>query len=161
MNWIGLRKRFKNASQKWMQRSIAPCIKQFSSNNNFSSLTDKLQLGTEISGAFFVFELINQTTKNEGGGYKHKSTRLVRDFSSIHLSCPKFKRETGTRKQELLNRLSNYDHMTPYRRASLKRHSQTAGWLTESTQFADWIADPKSSIFILSGKRESFSEINA
>ena len=89
------------------------------------------------------------------------SARLVREFSSIHLSCPKFKRKIGTRKQELFDRLSNYDHMNPYRRASLKRHGQTAGWLTESTEFADWMADPKSSIFILTGKRESFSEINA
>ena len=85
----------------------------------------------------------------------------MRDFSSIQLSCPKIKREMGTRKQELLNRLSNYGYMTPYRQASLKRHGQTAGWLTESTEFADWMADPKSSIFILSGKRESFSNINA
>ena len=85
----------------------------------------------------------------------------MRDLSFIHLSCPKFKREIGTRKQELLNKLSNYDYMTPYRRASLKRHGQTAGWLTESTEFADWMAEPKSSIFMLTGKRESFSEISA
>ena len=83
MNWLGLRKKFKNASQKWIQRSRAPYIKQFSSSNNFSSLTEKLRLGTEILGAFFVYELINQTTKNEGGGYKQMSARLVRDFSSI------------------------------------------------------------------------------
>ena len=69
MNWIVLRKRIKKAGQKWMQKSIALYIKQFSSNNNFSSLTDKRQLGTEILGAFFVFELVNRTTKNEGGGY--------------------------------------------------------------------------------------------
>ncbi|MCJ1345587.1 hypothetical protein MMC31_003794, partial [Peltigera leucophlebia] len=61
-------------------------------------------------------------------------------------------RQARTRKQELLNRLSNYDYTTPYRRASMKRHGQTASWLRESTKFADWIADPKSSIFILSGK---------
>ena len=89
------------------------------------------------------------------------SARLVRDFSSIHLSCPKCIRKIGTRKQKLLNKFSNYDYMTPYRRASLKRHGQTASWLTESAKFADWMADPKSSIFILTGKRESFSEINA
>ena len=89
------------------------------------------------------------------------SARLVRDFSSILLSYPKFKREIGIRKQELFNRLSNYDYMTPYRRASMKRHGQTAGWLTESTEFADWMADPKSSIFILSGKRKFFSKINS
>ena len=89
------------------------------------------------------------------------SVELVRDFSFIQLSCPKFKREIGTRKQELLNRLSNYDYMTLYRRTSMKRHGQTAGWLRESTEFADWTADPKSGIFILSGKRESFSVISA
>ena len=89
------------------------------------------------------------------------SARLVRDFCFIHLSCPNFKRKIGARRQELLNRLSNYDYMTPYRRASMKRHGQTGGWLTESTEFADWMADPKPSIFILSGERESFSEISA
>ena len=137
-----------------MQRFITPYIKQISRNNN-------LQLGTEILGASFVFELINQTTKNEGGGYKKMSARLVREFSFNHPSCPKFKREIGTRKQKLLDRLSNYDYMVPYRRASMKRHGQTAVWLTGSTEFADWIAEPKSSIFILSGKRESFSGTNA
>lgn len=60
----------------------------------------------------------------------------------------------GIQKQELLNRLSNYDYMTPYRRASLKRHGQTAIWLTKSTEFADWMDDPDSSVFLLSGKRE-------
>ena len=137
-----------------MQRSIAPYIKLISRNNN-------LQLSTEILGASFVFELINQTTKHGGGGYKKMSARLVREFSSIYPSCPKVKREIGTQKQKLLDRLSNYDYMTPYRRASMKRHGQTAVWLTESTEFADWVAEPKSSIFILSGKRESFSKINA
>ena len=101
-----------------------------------------------------MFGLINQTMKNEGGGYKKMSARLVSEFSSIYPSFPKFKREIGTRKQKLFDRLSNYDYMTPYRRASMKRHGQTAVWLTESTEFADWIAEPKSSIFILSGKRE-------
>lgn len=70
------------------------------------------------------------------------------------------KREIGTRKQDLLDRLSDYDYMTPLRQASMKRHGQTATWLRESAEFADWVADPKSSIFLLSGKRESFSQIN-
>ena len=82
------------------------------------------------------------------------SGRRVREFSSIYLSCQKFKRGIGIQKQELLNRLSNYDYMTPYRRASLERHGQTAIWLTKSTEFSDWTDDPDSSVFILSGKRE-------
>ncbi|MCJ1348383.1 hypothetical protein MMC31_006614, partial [Peltigera leucophlebia] len=57
-----------------------------------------------------------------------------------------------SRKQDLLDRLSNYDHITPLRRASMKRHGQTADWLKESTEFANWVADPKSNIFVLSGK---------
>ena len=85
------------------------------------------------------------------------SGRLVRDSPSIHLSCPKSKRQIGSRKQELLDRLSDYDYMTSYRQASMKRHGQTAGWLTESTEYANWMADPKSKTFILSGKRESLS----
>ena len=63
MNWVGLRKRFGNADWKWMQKSTAPYIKQFSRNNNS-------QLSTEILGAFFVLELIDQTKRDEGGGYK-------------------------------------------------------------------------------------------
>lgn len=137
-----------------MQRSIAPYIKQFSSNNSFSLLIDELQIGTGILEAFFVYELISQTTKNENGGYKQMSVRRVRQFSSIYLSCPNFKRGIGIQKQELLYRLSNYDYMSPYRRASLKRHGQTAIWLTKSTEFANWTNDPDSSLLILSGKRE-------
>ncbi|MCJ1346754.1 hypothetical protein MMC31_004972 [Peltigera leucophlebia] len=64
----------------------------------------------------------------------------------------KDERQARSRKQELLERLSDYDYMTPFRRASMKRHGQTAGWLSESIEFANWTADPKSSIFILSGK---------
>ena len=71
------------------------------------------------------------------------------------------KREIGSRQQDLLDRLSDYDYMTPLRRASMKRHGQTATWLRESTEFANWMADPNSNIFLLSGKRESFSKINA
>ena len=80
----------------------------------------------------------------------------MRDPPSISLGCPNLKSKIGSRRQELLDRLSDYDYMTPYRRASMKRYGQTARWLTESAEFADWMADPKSSIFILSGKRESF-----
>lgn len=89
------------------------------------------------------------------------NARLVRDYSSIHLTYQEFKREIGSRKQELLDRLSKYDHMTPLRRASMKRHGLTAGWLTKSTEFANWIGDSKSNIFILSGKRKFFSRTNA
>ena len=137
-----------------MQKSIAPYIKQFSRNNNS-------QLGTEISGAFFVLELISRTKRDEGGGYKWMKGRLVRDPPLIYLHCPNLKIKIGFRKQELLEKLSNYDYMTPFRRASMKRHGQTAGWLTESVEFANWMAEPKSSVFILSGKRKSLSEIDA
>lgn len=85
----------------------------------------------------------------------------MRDLHSIDLSCPNLKREIGSRKQELLERLSNYDYMTPFRRASTKRHGQTASWLKESIEFANWMVDPMSSILILSGKLKSLSEINA
>ncbi|MCJ1348387.1 hypothetical protein MMC31_006619 [Peltigera leucophlebia] len=61
-------------------------------------------------------------------------------------------RQARSRKQDFLDRLSNFDYMTPLRRASMKRHNQTAGWLSESTEFANWMADPKSNIFMLSGK---------
>lgn len=53
-----------------MQRSIVPYIKHSFKNNNFSSLTKKLQLSTGILGVFFILELINQMEKTEGGGYK-------------------------------------------------------------------------------------------
>ncbi|MCJ1349300.1 hypothetical protein MMC31_007536, partial [Peltigera leucophlebia] len=159
MSWVALRKRSENASQKWMQRSLAPYIKLFFRNNNFSSSSEKLQLSTEILQlvieilrAFFAFELINQTKKNEGGGYNQMNDKLVSDLPYIYPSCQKSKREIGSRKQNLLDRLSHYDHMTPLRRASMKRHGGTADWLRESTEFANWMADPKSNIFILSGK---------
>ena len=87
--------------------------------------------------------------------------RLVRDPSSIYLSSLNLKLKIGSRKQGLLERLSKFDYMTPFRRASMKRHGQTAGWLTKSLEFANWMADPKSSIFILSGKREPLYEIHA
>ena len=78
-----------------MQRFIALYIKQSARSNNSKSSTKKLLLSTEIAGVYFVLKSINQTKKNECGGYKHSSAKLVREFSSIHLSCPKFKREIG------------------------------------------------------------------
>ncbi len=143
-----------------MQRSIAPYIKHSSENNNSSSLNEKLQLGIGISGVFSGLALINHMKKNEVGGYKRMNGRRVRDPPSIYPSNREFKGEIGSRKQKLLDRLSNYDHITPMRRASLKRHGSTAGWLTKSTELATWISDPKSNIFTLSGKRESYSKIN-
>lgn len=86
------------------------------------------------------------------------NARLVRGLLSICLSHPEFNREIGLRKQKLLDKLSTYNYMTPYRRASMKRHGQTGDWLTRSTEFTDWMADPKPSIFILSGKRGFFSQ---
>lgn len=89
------------------------------------------------------------------------NTRLVSDFPLIDLSCRTSKRKLGSRKQDLLDRLSNYDYITPLRRASMKRHGRMADWLQESTEFSNWMADPKSNIFVLSGKRESFSKSSA
>ena len=89
------------------------------------------------------------------------NVRLVRNFFLIYLSYEELKRSIGSRKQDLLDKLSNYDHITPLRRASLKRHGSTAGWLSKSTEFANWMSDPKSNIFTLSGKRESFPNSNA
>lgn len=62
--------------------------------------------------------------------------------------------ETGSRRQDLLDRLSEYNYITPYRHAFLKRHGATTDWLTKSTEFISWKNDPKSSIFMLSGKGE-------
>lgn len=87
------------------------------------------------------------------------NVRLVRDPSFIYTIYQELKRKIGSRKQKLLDKLSNYDHITPLRRASLKRHGSTACWLSKSTEFAHWMSDPKSNIFTLSGKCESFSKL--
>ena len=51
------------------------------------------------------------------------NARLVRDPSSICLSYQEFKREIGSRRQELLDRLSKCDHKTNGSRLSARRFS--------------------------------------
>lgn len=43
----------------------------------------------------------------------------------------------------------------------MKRHGATADWLTKSTEFTNWMSDPNSSMLVLSGKREFFSQAYA
>ena len=85
-----------------MQRSIAPYIKHSSENNNSSSLNEKVQLGTGISGVFSGLALINHMKKNEVGGYKRMNERRVRDPPSIYSSNREFKGEIGSRKQKAI-----------------------------------------------------------
>ncbi|MCJ1347169.1 hypothetical protein MMC31_005390 [Peltigera leucophlebia] len=62
------------------------------------------------------------------------------------------KRYAISRKQALLDKLSNYDYSTPFRQASTKRHGATTDWLITSTEFINWVSSPKSNMFLLSGK---------
>lgn len=55
------------------------------------------------------------------------NVRLVRDPFSIYISYQELKQKIVSQKQELLDKLSHHDHITPLRRASLKRHGSTAG----------------------------------
>lgn len=60
-----------------------------------------------------------------------------------------------------MDKLSTYDYSTSFRRAFLKSHGATADWLTKSTEFVNWMSDPNSNMFLLSGKREYFSQVNS
>lgn len=60
-------------------------------------------------------------------------------------------REARSRREKLLDRLSNYDHASSLNRERKKRYGGTTIWLPNSTQFQDWLADSEPSIFWLSG----------
>lgn len=44
-----------------------------------------------------------------------------------------------------------HDHIKPLRRERTKRCGKTGVWLSKSKEYIDWLADPKSSLFWLSG----------
>ena len=60
-------------------------------------------------------------------------------------------RNAKTRKDGLMDRLSDHDHMSPFHRERKKRYGCTAVWLPRSRQFQDWLADNEPSTFWLSG----------
>ena len=55
------------------------------------------------------------------------------------------------RKQELLDKLSNFDHIVPLRRERKKRFGDTGTWLIKTTEYRDWLTSSSSSAFLLSG----------
>jgi hypothetical protein len=57
-------------------------------------------------------------------------------------------------KQRLLERLSSYDHKAALNENRKKRHGSSCSWLPEQPVYRQWLADPQSSIFWLSGGGE-------
>ena len=60
-------------------------------------------------------------------------------------------RNAKSRREGLLDRLSDHDSMSPFHRERKKRYGCTAVWLPRSRQFQDWITDNEPSTFWLSG----------
>jgi hypothetical protein len=55
----------------------------------------------------------------------------VRDSSHLTLSHPE-------RRRQLLDSLSSYDHLPPFKRACKERHCSTAQWVFHTTEFSRW-----------------------
>ena len=55
------------------------------------------------------------------------------------------------RKQKLLYKLSNFDHIAPLKRERKKRFGDTGTWLVGTTEYKAWSASSSSSTFLLSG----------
>ena len=60
-------------------------------------------------------------------------------------------RSERARKQKLLNKLSNFDHIAPLKRQRKKRFGDTGTWLVKTTEYRNWLASSSSSAFLLSG----------
>jgi len=56
---------------------------------------------------------------------------LVRDSLYLTLSHPE-------RRRQLLDSLSSYDHLPPFKRACKERHRSTAQWVFQTTEFSQW-----------------------
>lgn len=55
------------------------------------------------------------------------------------------------RKQTLLYKLSNFDHIAPLKRERKKRFGDTGTWLVRTTEYRVWSTSSSSSAFLLSG----------
>lgn len=71
-----------------------------------------------------------------------------------HITKPKL-RIAVQQRRSLLEKLSDHDYNRPWTRARRQCVISTAQWLTHTRQFNDWVADPVSSLFCLTGKSES------
>lgn len=60
-------------------------------------------------------------------------------------------REILVKKQKLLDALSTYDYLGPLRRERKKRYGKTGLWLSECSEYQDWLHDNKFGVFWLSG----------
>ena len=60
-------------------------------------------------------------------------------------------RETLVQKQKLLDALSMYDYLGPLRRERKKRYGKTGLWLSECSEYQDWLHDNGFGVFWLSG----------
>ncbi|KAG8525959.1 uncharacterized protein KY384_000721 [Bacidia gigantensis] len=69
--------------------------------------------------------------------------------------------EHRTRKQRLLDQLSSFDYLAPWKRESKKRYGETANWLCATEEYSHWVTKESTSIFLLSGKLGSGKTILA
>ena len=60
-------------------------------------------------------------------------------------------RENQARKQQLLDNLSTYDYISPFKRARKKRFGSTGCWLISTTEYQKWLGERGLSVFWLSG----------
>ncbi len=62
---------------------------------------------------------------------------------------------SGMRRERLLNNLSTYNYMAPFKHARKCRHGSTTAWLSDTQEFQRWSKGAESSLFWCSGIRKS------
>ena len=62
-------------------------------------------------------------------------------------------RQLGSRRERLLEKLSDFNYMFSFKQARKKRHWSTSSWLLDTDDYRDWLAG-ELSLFWCSGLRK-------
>ena len=69
------------------------------------------------------------------------------------------KLQIGSRNYRLLDKLSKYDYIKPFKRERMKRYGSTTQWLTKHPTFDKWVRGAEASLLWCSGKSEPRQEL--
>ena len=114
----------------------------------------------EIKLAFYKaasHEQRAQIAERKQSAIARASTRLIKSkvehFTQEEQAWRKQlqERETEVRKRQLLDSLSLYDYISPFKRARKKRFGSTGCWLISTTEYQKWLGEQGLSVFWLSG----------
>ncbi len=123
-------------------------------NDSCNSSNEALPLGIEYAGICIA-------EKNRSGGNSTLNANPVSDARTFILPLQSNNTfSSGMRREQLLNSLSTYNYMAPFKQARKARHGSTTTWLSETSEFQNWLNQAESSLFWCSGIRKSKREIS-